>query len=247
MPAQFYTFLASTSREELKLCILEVLALIAEDEDAEGLNLMKFELEASVWDDLVAYVQAHPAARPRLEARSDHGAKLMSDVEMLLRLCHLSPWKIEVHASFVSPRDMNLVLNDLPTRLPARRAATTCVPVEIDRPLVRSAARRPVSSVGARALAASAMQSRLSNKKLALWKQFQSWRVYRRLLVDMCGVQPRRVTQALLASIAKGTQEEVLQRVETVMACACVSGNLLSSLPREVVYRIIAPYVLLTS
>lgn len=293
-PVPFYNFLASVTREELDTCTREVLALIAEGEDTEGLNLMKQELEPSVWEDLMSYMKqkeanpptsqppqhstqyptqyptqhppqfphALPAQAPQRPDEDDdeeaqyaqrkRQKELMLAVEMLLRLCHLSPWKIEVYASFVTPRDMGLILTDLSsgcmTAVSANGATSTPRPViadALDRPLVRSGARRPVWTSRERGSAKSALENRLSNKKLAFWRQFQSWRLYRRVLVAGCGFAPVLVTEAMLATIANGSIEEALLRAETVMACAYVRGNLLSDLPKEVVFRYIAPYVLL--
>lgn len=363
-PAAFHRFLASVSLEELAVCMLEVLAMIAEGEDAEGLSLMKQELEPSVWDDLVSYMKSKDATelqdssaslsheRQRVspgESTTDNGdgggvagnrggarheggndegdgndvggggdgdggggsssgntngagdsddstdvlrrlqreQKTIRDVEMLLRFCYLSPWKIEVYASFITPRDMAHILSDLSTAAAAAAAAAVAAAaagtgsagasasssaaasastggaarcerlaartlplplggeVTADRPLVRSAARRPVWAVRRYSNGKAALDNRLSNKKLAFWRQFQTWRIYRRALVDGADVPPAVATDVMLAAMAKGSVDDALARAETVMACACVQGSPLSALPKDVVYRYIAPYVLL--
>lgn len=300
-PLAFYNILASVTRHELSLCMREVLAKIADGEDNEGLNLMKQELEPSVWEDLMSHMRSKDmeqslsapsdpdnATHPALAASDNHreqgeqeqeqienaiSAKrvrekeLMRHVDLLLLLCNHSPWKIEVYASFVTPRDMGLILTDLTSsaRANAHEAEGVAMGDTADRPLVRSAARRPVWVLRERGAANGghggsgggsgvsggsgagklSMESRLSNKKLAFWRQFQNWRMYRRVLVEGCGIDPVVVTEAMLGTIANGTIEDARLRAEVVMACACVEGNLLSALPKEVVFRYIAPYVLL--
>lgn len=274
-PTPFYAFLSSVSKEHLDQCVLQVLALIAEGEDSEGLNLMKHELEPTLWAKLEQYMQQtqivnqNDVETSEAQEHADQTYKqLMVDVEMLLRFCYRSPWKIEVFASFVTPRDMALILPDLELDSRCLRNGTPVNPtlssisssdVSTDRPLVRSSARRPVWALGGvGGIRASSptlssncpiqkppLAERLSNKKLAFWTQFLHWRIYRRVLVQNCGVHPTLVAEALLSAIEDGSVDDALRRALTVMCCACVHGNLLSSLPKEVVFRYIAPYVLL--
>lgn len=276
-PTAFYAFLSSVSKQHLDRCVLQVLALIAEGEDAEGLNLMKHELEPTLWQKLEHYMQQTQTENRNsselnesLESADQSYRQLMIDVEMLLRFCYRSPWKIEVFASFVTPRDMALILPDLELNSKSMRNGPTVNPilsgisstnVLTDRPLVRSSARRPVWGVGnIRNTPSSSpifpsnsvlshkqhtLAERLSNKKLAFWTQFLHWRIYRRVLVQNCDIHPSVVAEALLSAIEDGSVDDALRRALTVMCCACVQGNLLSSLPKEVVFRYIAPYVLL--
>lgn len=269
-PSPFYSFLSSVSKQHLDRCILELLTLIADGEDPDGLNLMKQELEPTVWTRLITHIQRKQATtQSRGESHQSHGIdddKVMADVEMLLRFCHLSPWKIEVYASFVTPRDMALITARFASEADTRGESSLSQSVILrseatsDRVLVRSSARRPIwitGGIGAVRMTSGAIMSnrhqgrmsssveKLSNKKLAFWTQFLHWRVYRRVLVQGCGVHPVLVSDALLSAIANGSVDDSLQRALTVMCCACVQGNLLSSIPKDVVFRYIAPYVLL--
>lgn len=298
-PAAFYDFLASVTHEELTLCILEVLAMIAEGEDAEGLSLMKQELEPSIWDDLVSYmkekyslipfacagfvdvtdaqpqINMHSHATPTAATnnpdiffteinmtenvinRLERDQKTMRDVEMLLRLCYSSPWKIEVHSSFITPCNMGFIYTELTNAVAKKPFDAHCSAsgsspsisqnMDItDRRLVRSTARRPVWAFRrASSSGTASSEHRQSNKKLIFWRQYQMWRMYRRALVDGCRVSPAAATEAMLTTLSNGSFDDVIARAETVMACACVRGNLLSNLPREIVFRYIAPFVLL--
>lgn len=249
MPHKFFSFLAGISREDLKTCMLQVLALIAEDEDAEGLALMRSELEDSVWNDLNEYMATRGAYTPLLDGTTERGVKLMRDVEMLLTLCYLSPWKIDVYVGYITPQDMSMVLSEAQRN--ANSPAGSALPAQdvSDRKLVRSSARRPVS-FGPSVPHGSPPPHRTTSKTkraktVVFWKLFQDWRRHRKVLVQGLGIHPKVVAQTMLHSIAHGSQNVAWDRAELVMACACTPGNLFSSLPREVVFNIIAPHVLL--
>lgn len=236
IPREFYSFLSNVSREHLNTCMLQLLALIAEDEDAEGLALMRSELDVSVWCDLERYM-ASSDADSKIDGGTDRGRKLIKDVEMLLRLCYLSPWKIDVYAAYVTPQDMATVLSE------NSRGADISIDVS-DRKLVRSAARRPVST----SLSSASQlppRARALSKTEVFWKLFLDWRRYRKVLVQGLGIDAAEVTSTMLHSIAKGTQRKSWERAELIMACSTRPGNLFSQLPREVVFNIVAPHVLL--
>lgn len=243
MPAKFFEFLSGISKHDLKTCMLQVLALIAEDEDAEGLALMKSELDPSVWDELAVYISRQRDSVARIDTTTERGLKLMRDVEMLLRLCYLSPWKIDVYASFVTPQDMTLVISE------AEHVAHGGLRKEVgkidvaDRKLVRSSARRPVSSQPQ--AGGPPPRCRATTKTAVFWKLFLDWRRHRKVLVQGLGLHPAQVTTVMMHAIARGNQALAWERAEVVMACACRSGNLLSNLPKEVVFNLIAPHVLL--
>lgn len=245
MPSKFFTFLEHVSEQYLKLCMLEVLALIAEDEDAEGLALMKSELEESVWDDLNTYMAVHSDQRVRIDSTTDQGFRLMRDVETLLRLCYLSPWKIDVYAVYVTPQDITSVLADPSRPTPTSPHSVRLSHEEPDRRLVRSSARRPVSTTTHSQRKNSSPRSRHSKRNIVFWKLFQDWRSYRKVLVHTLGISPIHATEAMLGSISRGTQRDAWDRAETILACANTPGNMLSALPREVVFRFIAPFLLL--
>lgn len=243
MPYRFFDFLRGISREDLKTCMLQVLALIAEDEDAEGLALMKSELDDSVWDDLTSYMSTQGDGVTRIDTATVKGLKQMRAVEMLLHLCYLSPWKIDVYASYVTPQDMTMMLSEA-ERLAGGGAGMEAGAQDVgDRKLVRSSARRPVSSQAP--AGGAAPRCRSTSKTVVFWKLFLDWRRYRKVLVQGLGVHPADVTEVMLHSIAEGKQNDAWDRAEHVMACACRSGNLLSNLPKEVVFNILAPHVLL--
>lgn len=237
MPHKFFSFLAGISREDLHVCMLQVLALIAEDEDAEGLALMRSELDETVWSDLENYM-AKGGGASTIDGSTELGLKLMRNVEMLLRLCYLSPWKIDVYAAYVTPQDMATVLSD------TSRGLDIGVNVA-DRKLVRSGARRPVSAGPVVSKGASPPRMRATSKTMVFWKLFLDWRRYRKVLVQGMGIDAAEVTSAMLHSIVEGTQKVAWERAELVMASSLQRDNLFSSLPREVVFNIVAPYVLL--
>lgn len=243
MPYTFFEFLRGISREDLKTCMLQVLALIAEDEDAEGLALMQSELDDSVWDDLTNYMSKQGDRVAKIDTATARGLKLMRDVEMLLHLCYLSPWKIDVYASYVTPQDMTVVLSEA-ERLESGGAGNEVRAPEVgDRKLVRSSARRPVSSQAQ--AGGPPPRCRAASKTAVFWKLFLDWRRYRKVLVQGLGVHPTDVTKVMLHSIAQGKHNDAWDSAEHVMACACRPGNLLSNLPKEVVFNIIAPHLLL--
>lgn len=243
MPTKFFHFLSKTSEQDLKLCMLEVLALIAEDEDLEGLALMKSELADSVWNDLSKYMEKHDNQNSRIDSTTPEGLRLMCDVEMLLRLCYLSPWKIDVYAGYITPHDMNTVLSEHTRRPIASNHSSTAIPELHDRKLVRSSARRPVSSFQ-QSHTHSMRRCRITNRNVVFWKLFQDWRRYRMILVQGLGMSAAKVAATMLSSISRGSREQAWDSAEAVLACANIPGNLLSSLPREIVFNIIAPRVL---
>lgn len=238
LPRKFHSFLRSISREDLHTCMLQVLALIAEDEDNEGLALMRSELCPSVWKDLEAYM-ARTGRLDRIDGSTERGLKLMRDVEMLLRLCYLSPWKIDVYASYISPLDMH---NLLVTRYPVNSYEP--FPRKM---LVRSTARRPVSSLTGSTSTDGRSRVMANSKTLVFWKLFLDWRRYRKVLVSGLGIHATTVAKVMLQSIANGTQNSAWEKAELVIAAACVEGNMFSKLPLDVVVSTIAPYVLLES
>lgn len=237
MPHKFFSFLAGISRKDLHTCMLQVLALIAEDEDAEGLALMRSELDETIWNDLENYM-ASSGGTSTIDGTTELGLKLMRDVEMLLRLCYLSPWKIDVYAAYVTPQDMATVLLD------TSRGSDMSANV-VDRKLVRSGARRPVSAGPIVSKGASPPRMRATSKTMVFWKLFLDWRRYRKVLVQGLGIDAADATTTMLHSIAEGTQKMAWERAELVMASSVQQGNLFSSLPKEVIFNIIAPYVLL--
>lgn len=254
MPHKFFSFLARISRQELKTCMLQVLALIAEDEDAEGLALMQSELEDSVWQDLTRYMANRGLQNPLIDSATEQGRNLMRDVEMLLTLCYLSPWKIDVYTGYITPHDMSIFLSEVQRAVSGAAGASISPQNVSDRKLVRSSARRPVSFVpmirhGSPPPPRGKIKAKVMSKTktTVFWKLFQDWRRYRRVLVQGLGRHPTEVTRAMLHSIAQGTQKKAWDSAEFVMACACQPGNLFSTLPREVVFNLIAPHLLLAS
>lgn len=237
MPHKFFSFLANISRQDLHVCMLQVLALIAEDEDAEGLALMRSELDETVWTDLENYM-ATTAGPSSIDGTTELGLKLRRDVEMLLRLCYLSPWKIDVYAAYVTPQDMA-------TALSATSRGYDITTDVTDRKLVRSGARRPVSAGSLIMNGVSPPRVRPTSKTMVFWKLFLDWRRYRKVLVQGLGINAAQITSIMLHSIAEGTQKMAWERAYLVMACSLRRGNLFSSVPREVVFNIIAPHVLL--
>jgi hypothetical protein len=98
LPATLSRFLQTISLAQLHVSILEILTLIAEDEDPAGLAAMGEELEPSVARDLAAYMTAR--ALPDAPAKP---AAVVKAVETLLRCCYLTPWKIHVPCLHVPP------------------------------------------------------------------------------------------------------------------------------------------------
>ncbi|PXF45452.1 hypothetical protein BWQ96_04750 [Gracilariopsis chorda] len=245
MPREFFHFLRSVSEEELKQSMLEVLALIAEDEDAEGLSLMKSELEPSIWEDLTLYIRACETPSCRMDVRSKEGRKLMTAVESLLRFCYLSPWKIDIYASYISPMELNGMLQCMEKNMNVFENDLDSMQYSRDRRLVRSHARRPVSSSCPTShYFVSSRSNFLTVRNCIFWKMFQDWRRYRMVLVQFLGLSPSDAVQIMVDSISRGTQDRAWERAETVLACSMVDGNLFSQLPKEVVFSTIAPYVL---
>lgn len=230
MSEELCNFLQSVTYEQLILCILEVLALIAEDEDAEGLKLMQSELAPSIWNRLEPYMRTRPPANTRCSQTSD---KLLTDVEILLRMCYLSPWKVDVYTSYITTADMATVLAD-----------TKIMPT-LSNPsaLVRTKeTRAPLTLPHTRARAPS--------KNIVYWKLFLDWQAYRRVWVVALGMAPADAVTAMMNAVAAGVHINAWKCAETVLLCASrprTKRNLLASLPKDLVYNVLAPHVLLAS
>eukprot|EP00737_Agarophyton_chilense_P000652 gb/GEZJ01000723.1/.p2 GENE.gb/GEZJ01000723.1/~~gb/GEZJ01000723.1/.p2 ORF type:complete len:414 (-),score=42.24 gb/GEZJ01000723.1/:5268-6509(-) len=248
MPQEFYDFLHDISEEELKCSMLEVLALIAEDEDSEGLSLMKSELEPSIWKDLVEYMDNCVVKdQSRMDSKTKAGRKLMIAVESLLRFCYLSPWKIDIYASYITPQELNSACKEMQRTVHSPQNELDSPRFSVDRRLVRSNARRPVASLCQTSRLIVSSHSNFSDRNRVFWKLFQDWRRYRKVLVQFLGLSPAKAVRTLVDSISNGTQEDAWKRAETVLACWCTEGNLLSALPKEVVFNTLAPHVLYVS
>lgn len=213
MPRDFFHFLRSVSEEELKQSMLEVLALIAEDEDHEGLSLMKSELEPSIWEDLMRYMRPTGTTSCRMDVRSEEGRKLMTAVESLLRFCYLSPWKIDIYASYITPTELNGMLQYMEKSTNIFENEPDSMQHSRDRRLVRSQARRPVSSTNTISKCyVSSRSNCLSVRNCIFWKMFQDWRRYRTVLVQLLGLPPSEVVQIMVDSISRGTQDRAWER-----------------------------------
>ncbi|KAI0563061.1 hypothetical protein FGB62_47g130 [Gracilaria domingensis] len=248
MPQEFYDFLHEITEEELTHSMLEVLALIAEDEDTEGLSLMKAELEPSIWEDLVQYMDECSAKnQSRMDSKTKAGRKLMIAVESLLRFCYLSPWKIDIYASYITPHEFNKAFQDMQKTMLMSESDQQSHRFSFDRRLVRSNARRPVASLCQTSRLLVSSHTNFSDRNRVFWKLFQDWRRYRKVLVQFLGIPPAQAVQTMVDSISYGTQEDAWKRAETVLACWNFEGNMLSTLPKEVVFNTLAPYVLYAS
>lgn len=100
MSAQLLAFLRRVTLPELRESVLQVLSIIADDEQ-DGLQLMAQEVEPNTWLAL----QARIADRDGTQLQ-----RTSEDVQALLQMCGLSPWKVDVYAAYVSPHDMRAVL-----------------------------------------------------------------------------------------------------------------------------------------
>lgn len=122
--------------------------------------------------------------------------------------------------------------------------SSTAIPELHDRKVVRSSALRPVSSFQQSHTTHSIRCSRITNSHVVFWMPFQDWRRYRMILVQGLGMSAADVAATTLSFISRGSREQAWDSAEAVLACANISGKLLSSLPREVVFHIIAPRIL---
>ena len=221
-PQPLFKFLSSVTQQELNLCMLELLSMIARGEDTEGLMNMQEDLEAGVWVDLMQYMRRSDV--PSFEVNDETGSmasseKIKEGVKMFLRLCYLSPWKVEVYASYITPRDMSATLSLLPSP-PAgptfenfgfqEQRGPRSVPSLADRPLVRSSGRRPVGTLSDRPV--GEIGNRFSNKKMAFWRQFQQWRLFRRSIVHGCNIHPTIAAESMLIQHASGTINDTVVR-----------------------------------
>ena len=90
-PEPLFKFLSSVTQQELKLCMLELLSMIARGEDSEGLLNMQEDLEAGLWVELMRYM--HRFEDPSFDAEENTGSitpsdKIKEGVKMFLRLCY---------------------------------------------------------------------------------------------------------------------------------------------------------------
>lgn len=269
MPKEFFSLLSSVDETFLNYCIYEVLALISEDEDVEGLRLMESELEPTVWEKLQDYISnrrdtLHNRTFP-VEDESNHTRSVSEAVEILLRLCYLSPWRIDIFAAYISPSDMYSVLAEAESlsKCEHGKSPYDLPDVEHDRQLVRSSARRPVStpnypfvrhsyqlrpsqyvSSTLKAPILSGHRSRFTNRNIVFWKLFQDWRRYRKVLVECLNMHPMKANEKMMDSIANSSHITAWERAEAVMAFSMKDGNPFFHLPRETVFHLIAPYIL---
>lgn len=209
MSAELLAFLRRVTLAELRECVLEVLALIAEDELADGLALMASEVEPETWNALQLRLAAWGTRCP---------ARTSRDVEALLRMCCLSPWKVDVYAAYVTPHDMQAAI---------------------------AAAEQPPAPEAPHMLAR--VRARAPSKNVVYWKLFMDWQLYRRLWVERLGIHPADAVKTMMTAITTGRQEEAWRRVETLRLCCSrpkQKGNWLAVLPKDVLYNIVAPQLL---
>lgn len=250
IPHAFHSFLADVTVHQLDTCILEILALIAEEEDEQGFHLMQSELDPPVWNQLNHYLHHQSQRTHNLEQCTSAGVKLSSYVELLLKLCYHSPWKIDVHMAYISPRTMMSALLAASKKSPdhVRNHLHDCC----DRKLVRSAGKRPVSLSPQHRSHASRIPSSFANRNSVFWKLFQEWRRYRWMLVHLLGVHPGEAATLLINAISHGRREKAWKQVDTITKIFRetlkfrTSDTLLPALPEDVISTKLAPFVLLS-
>lgn len=240
LPRELHSFLAHTSQHDVNLCLLELLALIAEDEDEEGFALMQTELAEPVWKDLMQYMSPDDTYLERINRSTEKRIRLMGYVETLLNLCCLSPWKIEVYTAYISPQDMSTALWYTSNHI---TNFSDVAPESRRRALVRSAGRRPVTPP--RSSPRPYSRVHVTNRIAVFWSLFQDWKHYRLVLVDTLGVKPEQASSAMLYSIGRGKQKEAWKRADCILELATNKKSLFSSLPADVIANVLYPFVLL--
>lgn len=276
VPRDLAAFLREVTMDELKVCIMEVLALIVDDGECDTIDLMKSELEESYATVLDAYLEERRQAKqacqgakqksrrrrratsiPEKELATEQGTSIYSRfdqgrlynyVEKLLRMCYLSPWKINTQATYITPSAMTSPLMrywrgspDNAGRVPsAARAGLSfrtmqnhraCL--ELDLMHVHSprapTARRALwgASCTAAAEGAScasgvgkALRRGAVSKTSVHWKLFQDWLLLHPLLVERLGVSPKDALVAVVDGAVGGTGEQAWEAMETVLLCA---------------------------
>jgi hypothetical protein len=229
-PAPLAALLAAIDAPHLRAASIELLALVAEDEDDAGREDMQRELEPSVWRDLTARMAVRPS-----QPAPPH---IMQTVEQLLRMCYRTPWYIAVPCLHVAPADIVAAL--------CRQAAGN-QPCNENDMATRAGQDHNKIDQTSQATNCTLAQSP-SSRETALWDLFQAWHPVRVALVDRLGISGRVAATALLDAESVGEIENAWTRAHVVVAASRASRdtfNVFSMLPHDLVTRTLAPRVLL--
>lgn len=233
MSTELLNLLRRLTLAEFQACILDFLSLIDEDDDDhddndndnnnyyagdgdgehENVNIINIDdddqLDPSTW------IQLHNRI-----ANSGRPQSRCENVETLARLCLLTPWKIPVYVTYVTPFDMRNCIS-----------APININIDINININKARTRSRAPSVG-----------------VVHWKLFMDWQRYRRLWVDRISVPPIEASNTMIRAILSGQQHAAWAATETIVAGSKrnFTPNLLALVPPDVLWNNLVPRVLYT-